>query len=168
MFYFFFLSKIGQRVKKTTPPHALVPDGAFVGYTLNHVAAAVLFVPCIVVFFFCFFVRSASGMYSASNPKTCGFQLVFFSFLFSCVCVIVPKAASANVRQRTTFHLTLARLIFTTSEDMVPMFEAFMEPLLVVLRQLGAAPTFRQVPSACLFVCLCVTVFGRFCFVSVE
>ena len=55
------------------------------------------------------------------------------------------QAASANVRQRTTFHLTLARLIFTTSDDMVPMFEAFMEPLLNVLRQLGAAPTFRQV-----------------------
>lgn len=55
------------------------------------------------------------------------------------------QAASANVRQRTTFHLTLARLIFTTSDDMVPMFEAFMEPLLNVLQQLGAAATFRQV-----------------------
>ncbi|CAM9597271.1 unnamed protein product, partial [Hapterophycus canaliculatus] len=52
-------------------------------------------------------------------------------------------AVSANVRQRTTFHLTLARLIFTTSDDMVPMFEAFMEPLLNVLRRLAVAPTFR-------------------------
>ncbi|CAM9433954.1 unnamed protein product [Ascophyllum nodosum] len=52
--------------------------------------------------------------------------------------------ASANVRQRTTFHLTLARLIFATSDDMSPMFEAFMEPLINVLRNLGAAPTFRQ------------------------
>lgn len=32
------------------------------------------------------------------------------------------------------------------------MFEAFMEPLLIVLRQLGAAPTFRQVRT-----CVCVS-----------
>ncbi|CAM9898423.1 unnamed protein product, partial [Ectocarpus sp. 6 AP-2014] len=64
-------------------------------------------------------------------------------------------AASANVRQRTTFHLTLARLIFTTSDDMVAMFETFMEPLLNVLRQLAVAPTFRQesVKHALIGVC---------------
>lgn len=57
------------------------------------------------------------------------------------------QGASANVRQRTTFHLTLSRLIFTTSDDMIPMFEAFMEPLLNVLMQLSGTPTFRQVTN---------------------
>ncbi|CAN0057585.1 unnamed protein product, partial [Discosporangium mesarthrocarpum] len=62
---------------------------------------------------------------------------------------------SSNSRQRTVFHLTLARLIFTTSEDMPAMFEAFMEPLLTVLTQLGAAQTFRQetVKQALIGVC---------------
>lgn len=49
-----------------------------------------------------------------------------------------------NTRHRTTFHLTLARLIFSTSDEMGTLFDAFMEPFLDVLRRLEATPSFRQ------------------------
>ncbi|CAM9455170.1 unnamed protein product, partial [Phaeothamnion confervicola] len=61
----------------------------------------------------------------------------------------------ANTRHRTTFHMTLARLIFSSTEDTNAMFEAFMEPLLLVLGQLGSAAAFRQesVKRALIGVC---------------
>jgi exportin-7 len=61
----------------------------------------------------------------------------------------------ANTRQRTVFHTTLARLIFSTMEDMNALFDAFMKPILTVLTQLGSAQPFRQedVKQALIGVC---------------
>eukprot|EP00611_Tribonema_gayanum_P000066 TRINITY_DN1003_c0_g1_i5.p1 TRINITY_DN1003_c0_g1~~TRINITY_DN1003_c0_g1_i5.p1 ORF type:complete len:1118 (+),score=547.47 TRINITY_DN1003_c0_g1_i5:341-3694(+) len=53
-------------------------------------------------------------------------------------------AVPSNTRHRTTFHMTLSRLIFAATEDTDALFEAFMAPLLAVLAQLAAAPSFRQ------------------------
>ncbi|CAM9433151.1 unnamed protein product, partial [Chrysoparadoxa australica] len=53
-------------------------------------------------------------------------------------------AVPSNTRHRTTFHLTLARLIFSTVEGLNSVFDAFMEPLLTTLAQIAAAPNFRD------------------------
>jgi hypothetical protein len=64
-------------------------------------------------------------------------------------------SVAGNTRHRTTFHLTLARLIFTTTEELQPLFEAFVAPLTATLAQLGAAASFRQesVKRAIIGVC---------------
>ncbi len=63
--------------------------------------------------------------------------------------------APGNLRNRTTFHATLARLIFNSVNDVESLFETFMDPILAVLRQLGSTQSFRQeeVKAALIGVC---------------
>lgn len=67
-----------------------------------------------------------------------------FSFLSSC-----------NSRFRTTFHSTLARLLFSSVDNHEVRFAAFMEPIGAMLTQLAAAPDYRNegVKTAIIGVC---------------
>lgn len=57
-------------------------------------------------------------------------------------------AVPANTRHRTTFHSTIARLLFTTAfDESSERFEMFMNPIEEVLANLMRAPSFRQ-PNA--------------------
>lgn len=55
-------------------------------------------------------------------------------------------AVPANVRYRTTFHATLARLLMspTGSEKLGLTFEQFVEPIMNTLKQLGSLPDLRN------------------------
>jgi exportin-7 len=54
-------------------------------------------------------------------------------------------AIPANTRHRTTFHMTIARLLFTTAfDESSERFERFMEPIEDVLNKLMQAPSYRQ------------------------
>jgi exportin-7 len=62
----------------------------------------------------------------------------------------------ANTRHRTTFHSTIARLLFTTAfDECSERFERFMEPIEDVLNKLLQAPTYRDpnVKEAVIGVC---------------
>ncbi|KAF1791887.1 Armadillo-type fold [Phytophthora cactorum] len=62
----------------------------------------------------------------------------------------------ANTRHRTTFHSTIARLIFTTAfDESSERFERFMEPIENVLNQLLQTPNYRvpEVREAVIGVC---------------
>jgi exportin-7 len=57
-------------------------------------------------------------------------------------------AIPANTRHRTTFHTTIARLLFTTAfDECSERFERFMEPIEDVLNKLMQTPSYR-VPEA--------------------
>ncbi|EEY55154.1 exportin-like protein [Phytophthora infestans T30-4] len=65
-------------------------------------------------------------------------------------------AVPANTRHRTTFHSTIARLIFTTAfDESSERFERFMEPIENVLNQLLQTPNYRvpEVREAVIGVC---------------
>ncbi|TDH72778.1 hypothetical protein CCR75_000536 [Bremia lactucae] len=65
-------------------------------------------------------------------------------------------AVPANTRHRTTFHSTIARLLFTTAfDESSERFERFMEPIENVLNQLLQTPTYRlpEVREAIIGVC---------------
>lgn len=65
-------------------------------------------------------------------------------------------AVPANTRHRTTFHSTIARLIFTTAfDESSERFERFMEPIENVLTQLLQTPNYRvpEVREAVIGVC---------------
>jgi len=53
-------------------------------------------------------------------------------------------AVPSNMRNRTAFQSTLARLIFSCSDDMEALFETFMAPFYGVLSQLAVANPFRM------------------------
>ncbi len=55
-------------------------------------------------------------------------------------------ACPANVRYRTTFHATLARLLFTPSgsDKLGLTFEQFVEPIMNTLKQLATLPDLRN------------------------
>ncbi|TMW66006.1 hypothetical protein Poli38472_003771 [Pythium oligandrum] len=62
----------------------------------------------------------------------------------------------ANTRHRTTFHSTIARLLFTTAfDESSERFERFMEPIEDVLNKLMQTPSYRQpeVREAVIGVC---------------
>lgn len=65
-------------------------------------------------------------------------------------------AVPANTRHRTTFHSTIARLLFTTAfDESSERFERFMEPVEDVLNKLMQTPSFRvpEVKNAVIGVC---------------
>ena len=65
-------------------------------------------------------------------------------------------AIPANTRHRTTFHMTIARLLFTTAfDECSDRFERFMEPIEEVLAKLMQTPSFRppEVREAVIGVC---------------
>lgn len=65
-------------------------------------------------------------------------------------------AIPANTRHRTTFHSTIARLLFTTAfDESSDRFERFMEPIEDVLNKLMQTPNFRlpEVKEAVIGVC---------------
>ncbi|KAF1334127.1 Exportin-like protein, partial [Globisporangium splendens] len=65
-------------------------------------------------------------------------------------------AVPANTRHRTTFHTTIARLLFTTAfDESSDRFERFMEPIEDVLNKLMQTPNFRvpEVKDAVIGVC---------------
>lgn len=65
-------------------------------------------------------------------------------------------AVPANTRHRTTFHTTIARLLFTTAfDESSDRFERFMEPIEDVLNKLMQTPSFRvpEVKNAVIGVC---------------
>ncbi|KAI9921848.1 hypothetical protein PsorP6_001060 [Peronosclerospora sorghi] len=65
-------------------------------------------------------------------------------------------AIPANTRHRSTFHSTIARLIFTTAfDESSERFERFMEPIENVLNQLVQTPNYRvpEVREAIIGVC---------------
>lgn len=65
-------------------------------------------------------------------------------------------AIPANTRHRTTFHTTIARLLFTTAfDECSDRFERFMEPVEDVLNKLMQMPSYRvpEVREAVIGVC---------------